>query len=337
MQINKLSPQFQPYIINNQVHGERGELCTKLDEVFRATNELSMENGFQSVGDKAHVVTHPNLKGWIIKGERNDQYASFILPGDHIYRLDKALKIQEVIQKKGFTELVLPKKYLYQAGDKWFVIAEKLDLDTTVTSNRQHIDISRYFLESDPNRPQRVTFKPLSVKQAHELATICFAGLEDVTAANINFDKKGRVAIVDTEPLSLKILKKFDEITKYKLRFGLRETIKFTSCMANAERLFLLCSSEGGAKAREEVRKVQSSFFWKHTAKILSMAALPLIAALGILYKGIKSSATIRFSSYLLVGIAGLNALSGLYNFHLTISNYLYVRSYEFHFHMANG
>lgn len=320
MQPDPLPSSYQPYILNDKISGEMGKLRKRLDAIFKASNALSTENGFVPFGGKEHIVTHPELPGWIIKGGKNDHHS---LPDNHICRADITFKIKEVIRRKGFKELVLPKKYLYKAGDKWYVIAEKLEFDPSVTSDRDDVSMQ------EPK-----VYKPLTKNQAKELATLCFEGrLEDVSVHNINFLKNGQIAIVDTEPLSRKIIKTLESVSFSQLRPSLRSTFRLISSLSNSEILYLLCEDN----ARKEVRKVQRLYFWKHLAKLLLILFVPLLAALGFFMETVEASAPFRYLSDILLGVAVVNVCSVLYNGYLSVREYRYIGSAQNHADLAKA
>lgn len=313
-----LPPKFDSYIINNMDN----DLRKQLDQIFHkipasSLDFLSQDNGFQSMGYKDHVVTHPSLADWVIKGPRHDHVIS-TLPDTHIYRVRKATRIQKVIEKYGFSEVVVPKKFLYEYQGQWFVIAEKLDIDSKAT-----LDNTSLWLYPDH------TLKSLTSKQAEEIAYLCFEGkLEDVTKANINFTKDGKIAILDTEPIS-RAIKKAGRIW---LQFipNLKSTFLFLMSLTNSERLFLMCSSEAG----EKVRHVQSKMFWEHLGKIILKTALPLIFSIGAF--------TLASANPLLVGIVGvavavtgINAVLSVGLIALTTFKYHQMRSVIGHYQLA--
>lgn len=268
MQPLTLSSKFDSQILNKATEPEKRELKRKLDGIFSKTQGyiLGVWNGFSSLTPtRTYIVEHPELPGWVIKGPR---FHGEVTPDTHIYRVRKALRIDNIIKKYGFTEVVVPEKYLYQYKNEWVVVARKLNLDpkakiTAVKCN-----------------PVYDTYKPLNPKAAKELAIICFEGrFDDLKEDNLLYTIDGKIALVDTEPFNRYFRKNiswWDKIwpsTKF--------IQDFTNGMLNTERLYKLCDS---SEARMEVRRVQEEMLSKNVAQLVAYTGIPVLLSLGTLF-----------------------------------------------------
>lgn len=268
MQPITLSSKFDSQILNKATEPEKRELKRKLDDIFSKTKGyiLGVWNGFNSLTpERRYIVEHPELPGWVIKGPRS--YGE-VTPDTHIYRVRKALRINNIIKKYGFTEVVVPEKYLYQYKNEWVVVAKKLNLDP-----HAKIILTNF-------NPIYDTYNPLNPKAAKELAIICFEGrFDDLKENNLLYSIDGRIALVDTEPfnrISRKNISWWDKIwpsTKF--------IQDFTNGMLNTERLYKLCDT---SQARMEVRKVQEEMLSKNVAQLVVYTVLPVLLSLGTLF-----------------------------------------------------
>ncbi|MCE2983261.1 MAG: hypothetical protein LW832_06815 [Parachlamydia sp.] len=305
--MNDLAVKFNPYIISNT---NLPDVKTQLDSVFNNIGPVfSADKGFNELDDKGHVVSHPALNNWIFKKERED--LEFAAPDAHIYRVRRASRLQEVIAKNGIADIVVPRKWLYQTNDQWVVAAEKVDLDET------HIVKSPSIMEHDKVQ------KHLSPAQAKGIATLCFEGrLEDVRGQNIQYTQDGKVALVDTEPLSRSFFKSIPSWVKHIPLF--KSTFKFRIAMENSERLYLICPNP---LAKKEIRQVQNQQFWKHLAKLVSSCALPLFGAAGALVAASGAPA---------IAMAGVGvAAASLYAFtQIGLAAFTF---YQYHFLRSNA
>lgn len=265
MQNITLPKKFDPYIINSS-----SELKSSLDQIFQnviSNDEMSLSEhyGFQILGDKKHVVTHPDLPNYVVKGPRHDHAKHLCAHDSHIYRVRRATRLQSVIKRHGFSEIIIPKKMLYHHKGHWFVVAEKLNLDIHAKLHKSY------------DRAQETHFKQLTAKQVRELSVLCFEGnLEDVNETNIQFTSEGKIALVDTEPVSRALKKTFKQWLRLPY---IKASFEFTNAMCNSERIYLVCSADDALK---EVRNVQSQMFWRHLAEIIVKISLPLILIVGL-------------------------------------------------------
>lgn len=148
---------------------------------------------------------------WIFKTPRLDFKQT---PDTHLYRVLKAKKIRDYIQKNGLEEhIIVPKKFIIKNPDgsgldSYIIVAEKMRLTDEVVkpteeyeSTLKKEDLSfdlvgqaKAFIEGKPQ-------KELSLEQAKALANLAFLGYTDQTYNNVFFTPDGKVAILDTEPM----------------------------------------------------------------------------------------------------------------------------------------
>lgn len=284
-----LPPKFDPFIINNFRGASHplSSLCDALDNIFKNNNEINQPD-FQKVNRASYqVVTHPSLPGYIIKGDRYSYRCE--VPTTHIYRLRKALRLQKIIEKYHFeSEIKIPTKYLYRAGNKWYVVVEKLDVNENVNISRECASFSRQ------------KYRPLTDKQVQALACLCFEGkMNDLGEHNVLILNDGKLAIIDTEPLDrhkIKNLKSFYIPGYTNSRIAL---IGFERVLVETNGLFRLCNYS----QKINLVKMQKSYALKHIAKLVCKTVLPLVVGLGALLVkiSIASSALTLTASAVLV------------------------------------
>jgi hypothetical protein len=312
MQPIQLKSKFDPYILNKATDPEKVELHHQLQKIFSSHrpgfDPLSAYQGFLPLGGKNHVVKHPNLPGWVIKGQRNDQF-NFI-PDQHIYRVRKATRIQQVIDKHGFTQVVVPKKFLYQHEGSWFVIAQELDLDpnASITKNFSIFD--------------KKIVKPLTPEQAKEISTICFEGrLNDLGSHNLFYTRDGKIAIVDTEPVNRKTKK---NLGFFRLIPSFLLTIRFTAANVESERVRRLCED----KAKRAIDTVCRSMYIKHLAKLVAKIVLPLIIAGAACYQArAMANSPLRVVSSIGLIVSTIHAVVGVIMMIASIISYHFYHS----------
>jgi hypothetical protein len=313
MQLMSLPAKFNDQVINGSQEPELKRLDQALANLFsqalQPTDLLSEEKGFIILDGKPHVVTHPLLPGWIIKGKRADRASA---EDQHIYRLRRAKRLQAVIDKRGFTEFVVPRKFLYQTHGQWFVLAEKLEL------------------QSDQLEPKAKLFastKPLLLteKQAREAATLIFEGkLED--PHNLKLTKQGKIALFDTEPigrLQTKIIKQ-TMIGKW---LPIIKCLNFRKGIINSYRL----NCEDIA-ARNEIKKIQTRFLILESARLVARFAIPLfLTGSLIVARTIASQSAfqtaIKVAGISLTLLSGLNAIAHLGLMTSMLFTYVYYRT----------
>lgn len=329
MQAERLPSKFNPHILNHM----QGHAVMAIDQNFANLGKIfDKKQGFQWIGGKSHVMTHPELPNWIIKGARfhnNDIPTTW---DTHIFRVRKATRIQNIIQKREFKEVTVPKKYLYQHNNlNWYVIAEKLDIDERITLNKQH-----------PSE-KKLKSRALTDNQAQAIAYLCFEGnLGDIHKENLVFTKDnaltrevGKIAIIDTEPTDRAYKKQYAK----RLRWipHLKSCLQFYASMVNSERLIsIIRENPDNPTAEEAVRLVQSEKFRTHALKIVFKIALPIILSIGALVVAIFLANPVGIGIAAgLTAAAGLHAIAGLVALAYSTYQYCYVRSERWH--RSNG
>lgn len=285
-------------IDHSYVLKESDKVKISLDSIIKAKNQdddlLSQDYGFLSIGSKEHVVTHPQLEGWVVKGQRRDHAAALTDSDTHIYRVFQRELIQKTIVYYSLTDYVVPKKFIYyheQTGQA-LVVAKKLKLiDNPIT---------------------------LTSKQAREGAIICHYGrFQDVSSRNFAYTESGSIALVDTEPVDRKFLLTVKSKGLFLFPWYLR-TVSYISSSTNSTRLKRLCKNTEGIK---EIDKIERCIFLKEVTVLITEIALPIILLLGM---AIYSSHPILFSATTgLMVIAAINGFIGLLSLTLTVDNYV--------------
>lgn len=306
----QLKHKFDPYILNKAKEPEQQKLCLQLDAIFAAPNN---SHEFKPVGGKAHVLKHQALPGWIIKKTRCDGL-NFIAD-QNIYRVRKALRIQQVIEKHHFTETVGTKEFIYEHNGEWLVISEELPLAANVVVKQEDDILARLY------RNKNEIVRPLTPQQAKEHAVICFeANLGDIHVGNLMYTVDGKVALVDPEPVDRAAKKVWWRRILY-LFPRIKASEQFILNNTSAAHLAACCTDP---KAAEEVEKVRCRKLLKEVAKCVIYAVLPVIASLGLLA---LSTATVNPAGISLAGYAltaaKINANIQIINIYKLISNHI--------------
>lgn len=258
MQPTTLPVKFAPYILDDNCQdGEKKALFHKLENIFNspAAEPLSKARGFHQLGSKPHVVEYPEgLPGWIIKAQRHDGLVT--TPDTHIYRVRRADKLRKLNSK----HFVIPKKYLYQHNNQWYVIAERVKLENA------------YWIFNE--------------KQAEDCAhLICSGKMEDVKYENIALTKRNKFVIYDTEPIYRNARK---QCSKRFYRFWplFLATVEFVKIRQELENLKRITDYN----AFSGIYKVQNIMFAKHIIKLVALIAIPILTIIGLSYGDIVSS-----------------------------------------------
>lgn len=184
------------------------------------------------------------------------------------------MRVQKVIEKHHFTEIIVPQKFFYKHKGEWLVIAQELTLD-------ENSVVKKAAWSPFSHKPK--TVKPLTPKQAYETAVICFeANTSDIQIVNLNYTQAGKVAILDTEPMDRES-KKGKWARRFFILPGIKSTLKFIQNDTNAVRLAHCCTDPKAAHEVEKVRRVQ---LLKEVAKKVTEAALPILASWGLFLLG---------------------------------------------------
>lgn len=198
--MSSIPAKFNSSVINNfsdsELIGSLRAAKQNLDKIYAnqetmAANSQAVFNsqlGFIGLGDKSHVVTHPEIPRWVFKYKRSDEVSA---PDQHIYRVRKADKIR----KMKLEGVMVPVKFLYKLPNgEFIVLAEKVE----IVDKWQEVKIDMgngKFMDWGKER------KKLTPKQAKQIVHIIFrANATDLTPANIEFNSKGQIVLPDLEP-----------------------------------------------------------------------------------------------------------------------------------------
>lgn len=265
-----------------------------IDTTSKGDDLLSQKYGFLPVGSKNHVVTHPQLNGWIIKGQRRDFAAALTDSNTHIYRVFQRELIQKTIDRHALKHYVVPKKFIYyhQKTGQSLVVAEMLKLKNEPVS--------------------------LTKEQAREAAIICHYGrLQDVHEGNFAYVEDGRIALPDTEPLDMKLFLTVKSKGLFLFPWYLR-TVSYISSSTNATRLKNMCKDKEGIR---EIEKIERRIFLEELSILITKIVLPLIIAVAIIIYAINP--ILWAVGIGLTVVTSINGLVGLLPLTLTIDNYL--------------
>lgn len=276
-----LKTKFDPYILREkESNPEKKHLFGMLSSFFKnlpeSTEIFSTQLGFKPKEGKTHIVSHPNLRKLILKGPRRDEHAEDAAIDQHIYRVRKASKIKQIIKKRGFTEYVVPEKFLFEHRGEWIVVAKKLKLDrNAIIDNKKPNKITL-------DESERLHFRQITPKQAEEGAYIAYeAELIDIGRHNLFFDKLGKIALIDTEPTSRGRKKKKQALRWLPILPDEKATISLKRGNFASSCLKYLCGTE---EAKRAIERVQIKKVFLHSAFLILEMVIPLFAALGILY-----------------------------------------------------
>lgn len=144
------------------------------------------EAGFKLVAHAEHKImsgSHKLAPGYLFKKYNNDKPGKKQLV-NYMRRVEGARMLRAFIEDKGFSQVIAPRKWIYQLPDnfpeRYLVVAEKLDLVSKDSTLRAYNRIGK--------------------EQTRELAIILyyFRGLNS-TAENLPFTEDDKIAFIDTE------------------------------------------------------------------------------------------------------------------------------------------
>jgi hypothetical protein len=262
--INNLYPKFYPYLLGHQ-------LCpatfkSEIDALF-AQGKLPF---LKDAGQRQYIFDGGK---YILKLNRPNGLTTH---DTHLYRIRKAVKIQNYIQRNGLeNHIMVPKKYLYwnKKESQFYVVCEKIPLSEEVVQPApQYVttDGAHYggqwqkFIEGKP----RKTLQPIQAKALAELAVL---GYTDLSYNNLYFTLDGRVAIIDTEPLKRGLNKK--KFAKYTIDSWLNDKASFLAqqSIAGIAKLKMYCTDRA---AFREVEKVERNHALWNIAKLIGKIAI---------------------------------------------------------------
>ncbi len=219
--------KIQGLISDPEVRSALSEPLTYDFEKARKKSEILIKKGFKPLSVKSlkgptgplspfySVLEHDKIKGLIIKTGAIRVLESDFIPGpmndknemarcqqeESLLRIAMANRIAK-IAKEAEIEVVLPKKRLVSYADsdaiaspteKYCIICEKLD----VLSFEQTVQaIKNLNIEAQKELARKIT------------TIVEKAGLVDASFHNIRLTPEGKVAVIDTEPMGLMVMKK---------------------------------------------------------------------------------------------------------------------------------
>ena len=212
---------------------------------------------------------NPDLPGWIIKRARHDKVGQRpdYRSDTHLYRVRKAKKINATLIKNGDDSLfVVPKKYLYTKDNEQVVVAEQM--------------VGQKFQNTDRFTPE----------QTRALTRLVTQGLfTDIHHENFLKREDGKIAIIDTEPVSRGVKKANRNILTYLC--GASPIFDVKMKIETLARLAKYCAPE----AIPIIERAQRRYICKQVALVVAKIAiaaillitLPKITAAAIAYTGV--------------------------------------------------
>lgn len=265
--------------------------------------KILTEHGFRLLSNFKPIVEHKELPGWIIKsgantcprdvfikGPSNDKNElSFPSSENGLLRIEMANRLAKIAKEENI-EVVLPKKKLVSYENakniadptrKYCILSEKLN----TLSEQDTVGI----IKKMDGLHQRELARKIST-------LIQKSGWVDAAPRNIRFTTEGKLAILDTEPFSLMVSKKFPFFSNEPpsirssvekcARIGLFTLLEAVS-QKNPDKSILESSSLPGLEEfhkqlksdYEEIAFSQLSY-WKITCSVLSLGLFPLVHAI---------------------------------------------------------
>ena len=262
--IGTLPEKFHPYLIGHP------KCCLDPAAQDQIKNILSQPKVFL----KSNVL---GVGKWILKHTRTD----FITTEDtHLYRVRKAEKVRRYIEANGLQEeLIVPKKWICRWREDFWTVSEKIDLSEEVAS-----PIKGFQEWVRPEEAAQVggqlnalcnLGKPrreINPTQARALAELSILGYTDLTYNNLYFDKAGKVAIIDTEPVK-RALKKEVFAGSLPRFFGDKGGFLSMQAVAGIAKLKMVC---GNPEALKAVESVETRLVVWTIAKLVAKLALAI-------------------------------------------------------------
>nr|MBA3817158.1 hypothetical protein [Parachlamydiaceae bacterium] len=189
-----LPAKLQPFCLGHSKCSIKETNREELLQIFHNSTEI-----------KPNIFTSDK---WIFKSPRLEISQ---LPDTHLYRVLKAKKIRNYIQKNGLEEhIIVPQKFIIKNSStsglcSYIVVSEKIKLseevikptdllEAEIKTEVNQVGQAKAFLEGKPQ-------KELSIQQAKALAQLAFLGYTDQTYNNVFLTTEGKVAVLDTEPM----------------------------------------------------------------------------------------------------------------------------------------
>ncbi len=306
--LESLPNKFLPFLLGHASCSAPKNCKSEIDEIFTQ----SLKNAPTLKSDYIY-----NAGNWVLKGDRTgeDAEAAQLRSDTNIYRVRKANKIRNFIRANHLEQHVMvPQKFIYwdKTSQKFFVVAEKVDLSDEVASPQS--DQVKEIIKQDAFLGGQAlalvegkSERDITPEQAKALAELSFLGLTDLSYNNMYFTNDGRIAIIDTEPLKRTIKKAMSD--SWIPWFTDRDTWVMAQAIAGTAKLKMACADPEAIKAVEKVEK--DHFLW-NMAKLIGKIALavlvfclvpPLLAQLAI------AGAIVTALQIAILGYATLKAL----------------------------
>jgi hypothetical protein len=265
--IENLYPKFYPYLLGHKN-------CTA---TFKSEIDALFEKGtlpfLKEAGPRRNIFDGGK---YILKLGRTDPQIT--TPDTHLYRIRKAVKIQNYIQSNGLEKhIIVSKKYLYwhDKERRFYVVCEKVPLSEEVAQPatlvyEEELKKVGHLGGQLQKLSQGKSRRALTPIQAKALAELSLLGHTDLSYNNLYFTPDGRVAIIDTEPLK-RVLKK--SVAKRTIGSWLvdKTSLLAQQSIAGIAKLKIYCSD---SIALREVEKVERKHALKHIAILVGKIAL---------------------------------------------------------------
>ena len=174
----------------------------------------------------------------------------------------------------------MPQKYLYwrETERKFYVVAEKLDLSNEIA--KPHAEIEQpwrtcgdKFGGQIKKIGEGVQQRMITLLQARSLAQMSFLGYSDLTYNNLFFDKEGKIAIIDSEPLKKQF---YDNINASWMKYlADRSGLVAQHGLTGTAKLKTYCPTPD---LLQEVEKVEKSHVLWYIAETITKLVLVVIA-----------------------------------------------------------
>jgi len=279
-----LPKNLQPFLLGSPQSKAPLDLKEKIDAVFAKglqclNTEDRVMDGIGLLQSRDYVF---DAGDWVLKSARTGNLGRTpeSLQDLLIHRVTQIEMLRSFVTHNKLEEAFhLPQKYLYwnESQRQFYVVAEKLELSDEIA--KPHAEIEQLWraegfllggqLKKVGEGAQQRTITAL---QARSLAQMSFLGYSDLTYNNLFFDKEGKIAIIDSEPLkkifynnlNASWLKYVADRSGLVAQHGLIGTAKLKTYCPTPELL-------------QEVEKVEKSHVLWYTAETITKLVLVVI------------------------------------------------------------
>ena len=261
--INNLPSKFQPFLLSNE---QNKDIKEEIDDIFK-TRLKSLERDYIF-----------DVGKWVLKRECSNPT---LTRDTHLYRIRKAEKIRRFIQKNHLeNHIEVPKKYLYwnKNESRFYVVAEKMPLSKEVAKPAS-IEIENCLKGDKTSRGQQKALienaprRSLTSIQAKSLAELSILGYTDLTYNNLYFIQGGKIAIIDTEPVTRGLKKRMKSTWVFFL-FRDMEAVRAIHSIIGIAKLKCYTDQPDALKAVLAVER--NLAFWGMSRLITKIAAVTL-------------------------------------------------------------